>query len=493
MARCSYCGYPLLPKHEKCPQCGAEISVKPSLDFDTPEPSQQEQPLMEQSMSHDHDLNTEDAALTKASIEKMRAEAGLYAEKTQIDMQKEQADFDALKQRSGFDIEKAEMEAALYGKRYVLEKQQAIDNAEMKGIELDADLSSRRKQNDYDFEQKKREEQFDFDTRKRNNDLNFDLEGRKQERDDARQKKQDERQFRLDDHQVEMENRREEQRRQRVAFDFDMDKQRKTFDFDMDKQKRASEFDFDQRGKDADAERRMKMDCHAQDMADRESRRRQEELEQKGNIAMRNMQAMMDAKRAARQDELQHEKDMQQAKFEAEERRMQTQKEMTAEQIMATQIREMDAGAQAKFAESFSAGKSADREREMAEEKARMYEQMMKQMTEMAKMGFQANANVATGRIDALRENIQPSAPVTPEPTPNASTTPEPPKSLRLNTSWLRQHGYDGSFNELAGQLANLGGDISQDFDEQGNPVIVVDQLTDAQVMEVLVRLGVKF
>ena len=450
------------------------------------------------------------AALTKASIEKMRAEAGLYAEKSQIDMQKEQADFDALKQRSGFDIEKAEIEAALYGKRYVLEKQKAIDKLEMEGIELDADLEIRRKRDDYDFENRKREaqfdfdarkqeDQFDFDTRKRDTEFEFEIDVKRQEWEDERQFKLDERQFRLDDHQTEMEKRREEQRQQRMSFDFDVEKQRKTFNFDLD-----------QKSKDADIERTMKLGSHEQDLADRESRRRMEELEQKGNIAMRNMQAMMEAKRAAKQDELQHEQTMQQAKFEAEERRMQTQKEMTAEQIMAAQIREMDAGAQAKFAESFSAKNSAERERQVADEKAQMYErmmqqmqtgnqqnaqmqqQMMQQMMEMAKMGFQANANVATGRIDALKENLQTTSPMTPEPTPAAST-PEPPKTLRLNTQWLRQHGYEGSFNELAGQLANMGGDISQDFDEQGNPVIVVEQLTDSQVMDVLIKLGVKF
>ena len=450
------------------------------------------------------------AALTKASIEKMRAEAGLYAEKTQIDMQKEQADFDALKQRSGFDIEKAEIEAALYGKRYVLEKQKAIDKLEMEGIELDADLEIRRKRDDYDFENRKREaqfdfatrkqeDQFDFDTRKRDTEFEFEIDVKRQEWEDERQFKLDERQFRLDDHQTEMEKRREEQRQQRTSFDFDVEKQRKTFNFDLD-----------QKSKDADIERTLKLGSHEQDLADRESRRRMEELEQKGNIAMRNMQAMMEAKRAAKQDELQHERTIQQAKFEAEERRMQTQKEMTAEQIMAAQIREMDAGAQAKFAESFSAKNSAERERQVADEKAQMYErmmqqmqtgnqqnaqmqqQMMQQMMEMAKMGFQANANVATGRIDALKENLQPTSPMTPEPTPAAST-PEPPKTLRLNTQWLRQHGYEGSFNELAGQLANMGGDISQDFDEQGNPVIVVEQLTDSQVMDVLIKLGVKF
>ena len=512
------------------------------------------------------------AALTKASIEKMRAEAGLYAEKTQIDMQKEQADFDALKQRSGFDIEKAEIEAALYGKRYVLEKQKAIDKLEMEGIELDADLEIRRKRDDYDFENRKREaqfdfdtrkqeDQFDFDTRKRDTEFEFEIDVKRQEWEDERQFKLDERQFRLDDHQTEMEKRREEQRQQRTSFDFDMRKkedqanfesrkqntefdfdlegkrlerdderqiklddhqtemekrreeqrqQRTSFDFDVEKQRKTFNFDLDQKSKDADIERTLKLGSHEQDLADRESRRRMEELEQKGNIAMRNMQAMMEAKRAAKQDELQHERTIQQAKFEAEERRMQTQKEMTAEQIMAAQIREMDAGAQAKFAESFSAKNSAERERQVADEKAQMYErmmqqmqtgnqqnaqmqqQMMQQMMEMAKMGFQANANVATGRIDALKETLQPTSPMTPEPTPTAST-PEPPKTLRLNTQWLRQHGYEGSFNELAGQLANMGGDISQDFDEQGNPVIVVEQLTDSQVMDVLIKLGVKF
>jgi hypothetical protein len=455
------------------------------------------------------------AALTKASIEKMRAEAGLYAEKTQIDMQKEQADFDALKQRTGFDIEKAEMEAALYGKRYVLEKQKAIDKLELEGIELDADLEKRRKRDDYDFEIRKREAQFDFDTRKQESQFNFDMrkqedqanfESRKQntefdfDLEGKRQARDDERQFKLDDHQTEMEKRREEQRQQRTSFDFDVEKQRKTFNFDLD-----------QKSKDADQERTMKLGNHEQDLADRESRRRMEELEQKGNIAMRNMQAMMEAKRAAKQDELQHEQAMQQAKFEAEERRMQTQKEMTAEQIMAAQIREMDAGAQAKFAESFSAKNSAEREKQVADEKAQMYErmmqqmqtgnqqnaqmqqQMMQQMMEMAKMGFQANANVATGRIDALKETLQPAAPSTPIATPSEPVTPAQFKTLRLNTKWLRQHGFEGSFNELAGQLANIGGDISQDFDEQGNPVIVVDQLADSQVMEILVRLGVNF
>ena len=323
-----------------------------------------------------------------------------------------------------------------------------MENNEFQGIQdeeleakqkgFDFDVQAKREQLDLDFDNKQRNQAFDFDMRQRNMELDFDMK----QREVSIKREDDDLAF---------------QRKRQSLFDQD--------EIDARKDQRQSE------------------------MADKESRRRQEELEAKGNIAMRNMQAMMEAKRAARQDELQHEKEMQQARFEAEERRMQTQKEMTAEQIMAAQIREMDAGAQAKFAESFSAGKDAERERQVAEEKVQMQQQMMSQMMEMAKMGFQANATVAAGKIDALRERLAASSP-TPPP-----ATPEPEKSnpIRLNTSWLREHGYEGSFNELAGYLHNLGAGISQDYDNQGNPVIVVEGLSQAQVMDVLEKSGVKF
>lgn len=291
-----------------------------------------------------------------------------------------------------------------------------------------------------------------------------------------------------------MENDDFQAKRQQLDMDFDSKQRNMELDFDM-KQRDASirrededlafqkkrQILFDQDEIDARKNQRQN------EAADQESRRRQEELEAKGNIAMRNMQAMMEAKRAAKQDELQHEKAMQQAKFEAEERRMQTQKEMTAEQIMATQIREMDAGAQAKFAESFSAGKDAAREREVAEEKAKMQQESMRQMMELAKMGFQANATVASGKIDILREKLADSVSTSP-------TAQEPEKTpVRLNTSWLREHGYNGSFNELAGYLHNLGAKISQDYDNHGNPIIIADGLSQAQIMDILEKFGVKF
>ena len=286
--------------------------------------------------------------------------------------------------------------------------------------------------------------------------------------------------------------------------------QEKKFDFDLEVQKQEKTDEHVLRMEDHD----MKMAAHEQDMADREAQRRMEELKLKGGIAMQNMQAMMDAKRAARQDELKHDETMQQSKLDAEERRLQTQKEMTAEQIMAAQIRDMDAEAQTKFAESFSAGKDAAREREVAKEQAQIYEKMMGQMMDMAKTGMQTNAEIANGRIaeerkrgDEYREemhhaqerldktqeqSLKYTAQVSSSDQEHHVSTSKSPSPIPLNTLWLREHGFEGSFNELAGYLHNLGADISQDYDNQGNPIIVVEGLSQSQVMDVLEKSGVK-
>lgn len=358
-------------------------------------------------------------------------------------------EFEVEKKRAQFDFDQKQ------------EQQKSAEEQELRKIEHQQEMAERDAQRCRDQQQ-----------------LDFDLEQRKEEL-------SDERSFKRDEHSQTMTDRDTQRSRDQKQFDFELQRAEKTADMEAKQQEKQFDFDLEvQKQEKADEhvlrmeEHEMKMASHEQDMADREAQRRMEELKLKGSIAMQNMQAMMDAKRAARQDD-----------FEAEERRMQTQKEMTAEQIMAAQIREMDAEAQAKFAESFSAGKDAAREREVAEEKVQMQQQMMQQMTEMAKMGFQANATVATGKIDALREGHAAAAPTSPPVTPE----PEKPKPIRLNTSWLREHGYEGSFNELAGYLHNLGAGISQDYDNQGNPVIVVEGLNQAQVTDVLEKSGVKF
>ena len=305
-------------------------------------------------------------------------------------------------------------------------------------------------QQQFDFELQRAEKAADLDLSQQEKKFDFDLDQKRRDADEERNLRRDEQQQAMTDRNV-------QRNREQQQFDFDMKRAEKTAE--MEDKQREKKFDFD-----LEVQKQEKADEHVLRMEEHEMKMA------KGNIAMQNMQTMMDAKRAAQQDE-----------FEAEERRMQTQKEMSAEQIMAAQIREMDAEAQAKFAESFSAGKDTAREREMAEEKAQIYEKMMGQMVDMAKTGMQANADIASGRIVEEHHRGE------------ESPATESPSPIPLNTLWLREHGFEGSFNELAGYLHSLGADISQDYDNQGNPIIVVQGINHAKVMEVLEKAGVKF
>ena len=451
--------------------------------------------------------------------------------------QQEMADREAQRSREGqqfdFDLDERRKDAdEARGMNRDIHQQDIADREAQRGREgqqFDFDLEERRKDADETRGVNRDIHQQDMADREaaRSQDIaereaqrsregqqfNFDLEERRKDADEARG-------VNRDIHQQEMADReaarrqdtadREAQRgREGKQFDFDLRRAEKKADQEIRQEEKNFDFDLEVRRQEkADEhvlrmeEHEMKMDAHQQDMADREAQRRMEELKMKGSIAMQNMQAMMDAKRAAKKDE-----------FEAEERRLQTQKDMTAEQIMAAQIREMDAGAQAKFAESFSAGKDAAREREVAKEQAQIYEKMMGQMMDMAKTGMQVNAQIASGRIaeersraDEYREeahrtqerldhtqdqSLKYTAQVTTAtPAPQQEPVEE---AIPLNTMWLREHGYNGSFNELAQQLANLGANISQDRDKDGNPVIVVRKLSSEQVLNVLANNGVQF
>ncbi|MBR5655767.1 MAG: hypothetical protein IKW98_03655 [Prevotella sp.] len=479
--RCSECGFPVPPKHDYCPHCGRPLT----------ENTENKEVSQEQKLEEGKGEGIIDEALN-AELEKQEMEFDF-----DLELQRKAFDADLDRQKKEFDFDLVQ-----HSKNADDERTKSMD--EHGQAMADRESLRKRDNQQFDFDLELQRKAFEADLDRQKKEFDFDQEQRSKNADHERTKS-------MDEHGQAMADRESLRKRDNQQFDLDLELQRKAFEADLDRQKKEYDFDQVQNDKNAEFERELKKANHMQDLADREAQRRMEELQLKGSIAMQNMEKMLAAKRAARQDEMQHEKETLQSKFEAEERRMQTQKEMTAEQIMAAQIREMDAGAQAKFAESFSASKNAEREREMADEKAQMYErmmqqmqtgnqqnaqmqqQMMQQMMEMVKMGFQANANVATGRIDALRDNIRPSSPVTSEPSPIPTPAPEPPKPLRLNTLWLRKHGYEGSFNELAGQLANLGGDISQDFDEQGNPVIVVDNLPNAKIMDVLINMGIIF
>ena len=490
--KCPKCGFPTLPKHTFCPKCGHALTEEAQQQVEEHNKAQREtweEEFEVEKKKAQFDFDQKQEQQKSAEEQELR----------KIEHQQEMSDRDAQRSREqqqfDFDLHRADksadVELNLKERKFDFDLDQskldAADERSFKREEHDQTMSDR------DAQRSREQQQFDFDL------------------DQKRRDADDERGFRKDEHQQEMTDRNVQRNREQQQFDFDLKRAEKTAE--MEDKQREKKFDFDlevQKQEKVDEhvlrmeEHEMKMASHEQDMADREAQRRMEELKLKGSIAMQNMQAMMDAKRAARQDE-----------FDAEERRLQTQKEMTAEQIMAAQIREMDAGAQAKFAESFSAGKDAAREREVAKEQAQIYEKMMGQMMDMAKTGMQTNADIAIGRIveerqrgDEYREeahrvqeridktqeqSLKYTAQVTSSEQSTQAPPTESPSPIPLNTLWLREHGFEGSFNELAGYLHNLGADISQDYDNQGNPIIVVEGINQAKVMEVLEKAGVKF
>ncbi len=338
--------------------------------------------------------------------------------------------------------------------------------------------------------------------------------------------------------------------KRRDEHDLDMDRRRAEHDFDMESRKAQFDFDLDDRRMDKDVERTARLSDVEQAAADRQHardmemcRQQQEELRLKGSIAMENMKAMMEAKRATRKDEL-----------DAETDKLNIKSTMSAEQIAAEQLRHLDAAAQSGFMDALREKSSSAKEAELARREAEMTRQMheqmmgradsmheqnrndmkemMAQMMQMQQMSQQqamdlarhsmdtsaniaasqaaSNASAAERRVadlerdnqryreDALHSQERVDANQTQSldyatRVTEIQTMRETVKTVPLNTAWLREHGFGGSFNELAGQLSSLGGAISKDFDADGNPVIVVDGLPEGQVFDTLQAFGVQF
>lgn len=478
-------------------------------------------------------------ALVSTTLEKLRLDTDLAMQQAKAS---HDLDLNALRQ----ETERTDLESILYGKRYAMDRQQTVDSLELDSIKLDADLETRRKEDAYAEEKYQRDKTHDHDEWAEK----FMREGQEMDRSrDYRRADAD-----LD---FDIRSRNEE-------HDFEMGRKRDEHDFDMTSRKAEFDFDLDDRRQDKDVERTARLTDVEQAAADRQHardmemrRQQQEELRMKGDIAMRNMQAMMEAKRAAKKDEL-----------DAATDQLNIKSQMTAEQLAAEQLRDLDAAAQTGFMDALREKSSSAKEAELARREAEMTRQMheqmmgradsmheqnrndlkemMAQMMQMQQMSQQqamdlarhsmdtsasiassqaaSNATAAERRAaDLERDNeryredvrhaqkrvdsnqtqsLNYATRVTetemnnarPQPTAaETQTAREEVSTVPLNTAWLRSHGFAGSFNELAGQLSSLGASISKDFDSEGNPIIIVDNLPEGQVFDTLQAFGVEF
>lgn len=521
-------------------------------------------------------------ALVGNTLEKLRLDTDLALQQAKAS---HELDVNAMRQ----ETERADLESILYGKRYAIDRQRAVDELELNSIRLDADIETRRKEDAYaeekyqldkkhehdewaeKFMRESREMDRSRENRRADADLDFDIRSRNEEHDFEMGRRRDEHDF--------------DMTARKAEFDFDLDDRRQNRDIDRtirldehgqniadrEHQRRMDEknLDFDHQETHADKEvdRTVRLSAVEQDAADRQHardmemrRQQQEELRLKGNIAMENMKAMMEAKRAAKKDEL-----------DAATDQLNIKSQMTAEQIAAEQLRDLDASAQAGFMDALKEKSSSAKEAELARREAEMTRQMheqmmgradsmheqnrndlkemMAQMMQMQQMSQQqamdlarhsmdtsaaiassqaaSNASAAERRAaDLERDNqryredarhaqervdsnqaqsLDYATRVTQTAMENDVPAPEVPTGARaqamreeistvpLNTGWLRDHGFAGSFNELAGQLSSLGASISKDFDADGNPVIVVDGLPEGQIFDTLRSFGVEF
>lgn len=552
--------------------------------------------LQQAQASHQLDINA-----MRQETERTDLESILYGKRYAIDRQKVKDELELSSIKLDADLETRRKEDAYAEERYQLDQKHDHDEWTEKfmreGKEMDRSRENRRADADLDFDIRSRQENFDFDMGRRRDEHDFEMGRRRDEHDfdmtsrkaefdfdldDRRQNKDVERTVRLDEHNQNIADREHARARADKRDDFDMESQRKAQDFDFEArraqmdldaadrahQRRMAEknldFDHQETHADKEVERTTKLSDVEQAAADRQHardmemrRQQQEELRLKGNIAMENMKAMMEAKRAARKDEL-----------DAETDKLNIKSTMTAEQIAAEQLRDLDASAQAGFMDALKEKSSSAKDAELARREAdmtrQMHEQMMgradslheqnrndmkemmAQMMQMQQMSQQqamdlarhsmdtsatiasaqaaSNASAAERRAADLERDNQryredarhaqervdsnqtQSLNYTTRVTETDMKTSQPAQTaaeaqaareevstVPLNTAWLRSHGFAGSFNELAGQLSSIGASISKDFDADGNPIIVVDGIPEGQVFDTLQAFGVEF
>lgn len=253
-------------------------------------------------------------SLASTARARLAAETQLTKERILAEEEISEVEFETMKKQLDRDTEEVDLEAALYGRQFVLQKQKTLDALELEGITLDKELENRRKIDDYT---------------------------------DAR-----------------------------VDKDYERTKRRTEDDYDFSKRKAQDEMEI---------------------------------LRQKAELARQNMEAM-------KAQELK-EKEID---IDLEKTRIHTQATMSADQLAAQGLKDLDAAAQAEFMKSLSSGKENEYLKQAASDKDALYQQMlsmqkesasaasaqqmemMKQMMDFARTSTVATASAARGRMDDL-------------------------------------------------------------------------------------------
>lgn len=233
--------------------------------------------------------------LLKTEIDKMERIAKIKADDEISD-----AEWEATRKQKGREAEGWDLDAIIYGRQYVLERQKLVDEVEKRRLQNDANAE----------EIKRRQQQDDYETGKK-----------------------------LKEHDVEEKIKEDEYQRQL-------------------------------REKEDALKRLQQMLDMEQNVADRETRR---DLEKKRAIAELELNQL--------KEEHSYDIEKEKIKAETEKAKIEAESKMTADQLLGRNIAQMDAAAQTKFAESFSHLNEVEITKANAEEREKLYQQML-QMAE---------------------------------------------------------------------------------------------------------------
>lgn len=253
-------------------------------------------------------------SLANTAKARLAAETELTKEQIIADEEITEVEFESRKKQLGRDTEEVDLEAVLYGRQFILQKQQLLDALELENITLEKKLESQRKIDEYSDE------------------------------------------------------------REDKAYE---------------REKRRTEDEYD--------------------LSHRKSQDEIEILRQKAEIARQNMAAMKEQELKSKELDVDLEKE-----------RIRTQANMSADQLAAQSLKDLDAVAQAEFMKARGSEKENEYLKQAASDKDALYQQMlqmqkestgqasaqqmemMKQMMDFAKTSAAATAAAATGRMDEL-------------------------------------------------------------------------------------------
>ena len=257
-----------------------------------------------------------------------------------------------------------------------IQHQQSIDDAR-----LEAEWAIGDKKQDHDWEREDLQRRRNWGIEDEQRERDWMHEEQEYNRNFTRRQQLDEydwqKKIREEDYDWQNEERRRESDWQQRQRDEQMHQQQQQFDFQMQRQSKFDDIDI---------------------------------LERKGNIAMRNMQAMKEQELQQLREQNRSAESLHSMDVQAQMNRDNMEAQMSAEAIAAKQISQMDAVAQAEFAKAMGSGKENELLQKQQAEQAALYQQMLQmqqnQGDQTQKMMMQMAQMMQQGMMGAAGANM---------------------------------------------------------------------------------------